>query len=80
MHRPTEHLCRSAQELAPAHLRQKEHYADMTAEEQAVIHDFQGVDSYEKTIVRPLHAHFFRAAPSWRCPECHEHHTKGAPL
>lgn len=31
----------------------KKHYADMTAEEQAVIDDFQGADSYEKTIADP---------------------------
>lgn len=31
----------------------KKHYADMTAEEQAVIDDFQGADSYEKTISDP---------------------------
>lgn len=31
----------------------KKHYADMTAEEQAVIDDFQGAESYEKTIADP---------------------------
>lgn len=31
----------------------KKHYADMTAEEKAVIDDFQGADSYEKTIADP---------------------------
>ena len=31
----------------------KKHYADMTAEEQAVIDDFQGADRYEKTISDP---------------------------
>lgn len=31
----------------------KKHYADMTAEEQAVIDDFQGADSYEKTLADP---------------------------
>lgn len=31
----------------------KKHYADMTAEEQAVIDDFQGAESYEKTISDP---------------------------
>lgn len=31
----------------------KKHYADMTTEEQAVIDDFQGADSYEKTIADP---------------------------
>lgn len=31
----------------------KKHYADMTAEEQAVIDDFQGEESYEKTIADP---------------------------
>ena len=31
----------------------KKHYADMTAEEKAVIDDFQGAESYEKTIADP---------------------------
>lgn len=31
----------------------KKHYADMTAEEKAVIDDFQGAESYEKTISDP---------------------------
>ena len=31
----------------------KKHYADMTAEEKAVIDDFQGAESYEKTIAAP---------------------------
>ena len=31
----------------------KKHYADMTAEEQAVIDDFQGAESYEKAIADP---------------------------
>lgn len=31
----------------------KKHYADMTAEEKAVIDDFQGAKSYEKTIADP---------------------------
>jgi phospholipid N-methyltransferase len=31
----------------------KKHYADMTAEEQAIIDDFQGAESYEKTISDP---------------------------
>lgn len=31
----------------------KKNYADMTAEEKAVIDDFQGADSYEKTIADP---------------------------
>lgn len=31
----------------------KKHYADMTAEEQVVIDDFQGAESYEKTISDP---------------------------
>lgn len=31
----------------------KKHYADMTAEEQAVIDGFQGAESYEKTIADP---------------------------
>lgn len=31
----------------------KKHYADMTAEEQAVIDDFQGAEPYEKTIADP---------------------------
>lgn len=31
----------------------KKHYADMTAEEQAVIDDFQGAESYEKTLADP---------------------------
>ena len=31
----------------------KKHYADMTAEEQTVIDDFQGAESYEKTISDP---------------------------
>lgn len=31
----------------------KKHYADMTAEERAVIDDFQGAESYEKTIADP---------------------------
>lgn len=31
----------------------KKHYADMTAEEQAVIDDFQGAEIYEKTLADP---------------------------